>query len=136
MKKYLKYLLIPLILGLAFGYYQYNKPHKNLSKSEASYQLTASDLYNEFETDETTANTKYLDKVIEVSGKIQGYTQNGEVKSISLESESGLFGVICELDGSVANIEEVYEKGMTIRLKGICTGMLSDVVLVRCILAN
>jgi hypothetical protein len=43
-------------------------------------------------------------------------------------------GVICEFEAGA--LKDIPSQGDNIRVRGICTGMLMDVVLVRCILLN
>ena len=44
-----------------------------------------------------------------------------------------LGGVICQLDELSEHKRTEFETGETVQLKGRCTGMLMDVVLVRCV---
>lgn len=134
MKKYIKYVLLLAAIGLGSAYFMYNKPHKNIQKAKADFALNASELFTEFEANEESANTKYLDKVVEVEGKIQSIKMedNGQT-SIVLDSGSMMFGVSCQLDTTKQATAKQYSEGDNIKLKGVCTGMLMDVVLVRCV---
>ena len=134
MKKYLKYIFLLAVLGGAFGFYMYNKPHQNMSKAAAEMQLSATQLFTDYENDEATANGKYLDKIMEVSGKVKEVTtdENG-MTSLTLESGSEMFGVICQMDNLTKHDRTDFKEGEEVKLKGICTGVLMDVVLVRCV---
>jgi len=96
MKKYIKYILLLAFVGAAFGFYMYNKPHKSISKAKTDIELSANQLFSDFELNEVEANTKYLDKIMEVEGKIKEISkdENG-MTSITLEAGSEMFGVIC-----------------------------------------
>ena len=134
MKKYLKYILLLGVLGGAFGFYMYNKPHQDMTKSTADLKLSSTQLFADFEENETTANVKYLDKIVEVSGRVKEVSQdeNG-MTSLTLETESDMFGVICQLDNLTKHARTDFKEGEEVKLKGICTGVLMDVVLVRCV---
>lgn len=134
MKKYLKYILFLAIVGGALGFYMYNKPHQNMLKAVADMQLSATQLFTDFENDETQANTKYLDKIVEISGVVKEVSkdENG-MTSLTLESGSDMFGVICQMDNLTKHQRTDFKEGEKIRIKGICTGVLMDVVLVRCV---
>ena len=80
MKKYIWYILIAVLLGSAYGYYEYNRPVGSLEGANADVVLEASALLKAFETNEESANTQYLDKVIEVSGSISKIEEEGEKK--------------------------------------------------------
>ncbi len=134
MKKYLKYILLLAVVGGAFGYYMYNKPHQNMTKAVAEMQLSATQLFTDYDNNEATANGKYLDKIMEVSGTIKEVTtdENG-MTSLTLESGSEMFGVICQMDNLTKHDRTDFKEGEEVKLKGICTGVLMDVVLVRCV---
>ena len=79
-----------LITIVSFGVYSYlYKSHRNISDEKASYTFKTMELIEEYNKDESLANSKYLDKVIVVSGKV---TQVNTVeKSITLDEKlSGL----------------------------------------------
>jgi hypothetical protein len=132
--KYLKYLLLLAVIGAAVGFYQYNKPHQNMEKADADVTMTAPELFQAFEKDELSANETYLDKVVEVKGEVQQVSINDEGGiSLTLNSGNDMFGVICQLDELTEHQKTTFEPGEEVTVKGICTGMLMDVVLVRCV---
>lgn len=58
-----------LILGYLIYSYVY-KSHRDIASEKESFLVTADAVYNEFKTDASKANQKYLDKTIDVYGKI------------------------------------------------------------------
>jgi hypothetical protein len=134
MKKYIIILGVVLLTVCVFGYFQYNKPHEDINSAASDLKIEAPELFTEFETDEATANTKYLDKIVEVSGVVREVSPDEEGQlSVTLDSGSDLFGVICQLDNLTEQKKTDFKVGEEVTLKGICTGMLMDVVLVRCV---
>ena len=129
MKKYIWYLLMAVLAGGAYGYYQYIRPVASLESANADVVLEAPALLKAFETNETTANTQYLDKVIEVSGQISRIEEDGEKKSIYLSTGNEMSSVICEMES--ASSTEGLAAGSKVVVKGKCTGYLMDVVLVQ-----
>ena len=128
MKKYVVGLAI-LILGGFMGVYMYNKPVENISKLKTDLQIEASSLLAAFEANEKDANEKYLDKVIEVHGPVlKVETKNGK-QTIFLDADNLMSNVIFQLE----HLEEGVKVGEDVTLKGICTGYLMDVVLIRAI---
>lgn len=120
-----------LALGALAGYRMYNKPHLDLATVTADYKLSASELFADYETDEAGANVKYLDKVVRVEGKIlEVNTDESGQTSLTLDGGGMLGGVICQLDPDLK--QTTFSTGQHITLNGLCTGMLMDVVLVRC----
>jgi hypothetical protein len=132
--KYIKYLLLLAAIGAAVGFYMYNKPHQNMERAAADVTMTAPELFQAFEEDELAANEAYLDKVVEVKGKVQDVSKDDEgLTSLTLNSGSDMFGVICQFDELTDHSKTEFEVGEEVTVKGICTGKLMDVVLVRCV---
>ncbi len=122
------------LIGAVTGIYLWNKPHKNMNRADADFKVEAAAFFTEFETDETSANSKYLDKVIEISGTVRSFSKDEEgIVSITLATANELSGVICQLDQLTTHKRTEFEPGEQVAFKGICTGMLMDVVLVRCV---
>lgn len=84
------FLLIALV---SFGAYKYiYKSHRNISDEKASFNLTVTQLIEDYSKDETAANAKYLDKTISVTGKITAI--NLSEKSITVDEK--LFGIVTD----------------------------------------
>ncbi len=121
--------LLALGLGAYYGLSEYNRGLEAADKVD--FSLSCQELFSAFENDENAANAKYLDKVVEISGTVQEVSTNKEGK-VTVTLDGGmLFGVTCEMFDKNVN-KQKFAKGNKIKLKGICTGYLSDVVLVRC----
>ena len=136
LKKTLQFVLIALLIGGGIGYYMWNKPHENIGTP--NFKTTATELAAEFEKDETESNNKYIGKdgktiVIEVSGKITDVKNDTSGITIALETGDPINGVSCVLDRFTKQPRTDYAVGETVKLKGLCTGKLSDVVIDRCV---
>ena len=132
MKKIVYAILLIGLIGGGIGIYQYNKPHKKMTTATSDFTVSALDLFTEFESDENLSNEKYLDKVVGVSGTVQEVKEEDGVTSVTLNS-GGMFGVICQLDQLTEHKRTTFAIGENVSFKGICTGLLMDVVLVRCV---
>lgn len=133
-KKILFGAIFSVFLISALGFYMYNKPHENIQRATADFELSAIELFSIFETDEASANEKFLDKLIQVNGRIQDIKVDEEGQTIiSLEGGDLMFGIICELDPFTKHKRTEFSIGEQVVLKGICTGKLMDIVLVRCV---
>ena len=132
MRKWIYAILVIGLIGGGIGFYQYNKPHKKILDIEPDFSISAVDIFEEYEMDEIASNAKYLDKVIQISGTVQETKEEEGLSSITLDS-GGMFGVICQLDQLSKHKRTQFTVGEKVTLKGICTGLLMDVVLVRCI---
>jgi len=136
MKKISIYILIIGLLGIFIGYKMYNKPHINVAKKSVDINITANTLLADFSSDETKANTKYLDKIIAVKGMVTNIEFNGEKVAISLQTEDDFGSVVCYLVKDEFKKSAEIKEGQEVILKGICTGFLMDVILVKCVIIN
>ncbi|MDX5348654.1 MAG: OB-fold putative lipoprotein [Hymenobacteraceae bacterium] len=125
-----------VVLAAGIGYSIINKPHKNITKAESDFVVTAPKLLQDFKDNEAEANKKYLDKVVKVKGAIQSVSkEEGGMYSVMLATGDPMSGVSCTIEQQQENNFN-YQSGDSITLKGVCTGMLMDVVLVRCVVAE
>jgi preprotein translocase subunit YajC len=136
MKKKLK-IIIPafIIAGAALALYgikEYNRTNKDTLDLKTEYSITATELYKEFETDEQTANVKLNDKVISVNGIVSKIENTDSTKKVLLSVEGAIGGIICEFDKTHVQDVTGMREGNSVQIKGICNGMLMDVLLVRC----
>lgn len=77
-------LILLAILGFA-GYAYLYQGHRDIASEKESYLVTANSIFSEFQTSETKANQKYLDKTIEVYGKISSV--DPEANSIIIDEK-------------------------------------------------
>lgn len=118
-----------LIIVLVGGYLYIYKGHRNIAKEEGSYKVNANAIILEFQTNESAANTKYLDKTIMVSGKI--FSVDFETQSMVLDEK--LFATFLEeIPITILPNSEVAIKG---RLIGY-DSLLGELKLDQCIIIN
>ena len=129
MKKILIPLLVLAFIGAGIGFYMYNKPVESLEKKKADVTVTADQLLADYESNEAQANDKYLGKVVQVSGKVAEVTSADGKNKVHLETSNPISVVITELDEG--NTAKGLQTGDLATVKGMCSGYLSDVVLVR-----
>lgn len=132
--KYILYAVGVLAILLALGLFSvFNAPKASVKEKSAEFTLTANELFQEYSENQTVADQKFIDRVIEVSGTIFEISedQQGATVLILSTGDNGS-GVLCTME--LSEIENVKGKkiGDTITLKGVCTGMLMEVVLNRC----
>lgn len=136
MKKITIYILIIGLLSIFIGYTMYHKSHINVAEKPVDIAITANILFADFSSDETKANTKYLNKIIAVKGKVANVEFNGEKAAISLQTEDDFGSVVCYLVQDEFKKSAEIKEGQEVILKGICTGFLMDVILVKCVVMN
>jgi len=114
----------------------YNKPHLDIVKTEADIVVNVQNLLNEYKNDENFANSKYVDQVIQIKGEISEITIENGNSIITLKDSTTTSSVMCHmLPEENLNVLKLKKEG-EITIKGICTGYLLDVIMVRCILVQ
>ncbi len=136
-KKILYSILFTIVLLGVIGVYMIFKPKKNLLNLKPDYKLTATELFNEYSINEEAANTKFLGKIIMVSGTIREINLEDSIyTTIILETDDMFFGVNCVLNNKYASKQKKISIGSEAVIKGECSGMLIDVVLNNCVLID
>ena len=71
-------ILIPLfiIIGVTIIYFTYNKPHKDFNKTPSQFTIESKKLISFYQNSSEDANTKYLDKIILITGTITDFEEN------------------------------------------------------------
>jgi len=126
MKRWLKILLILIGIGIVTGgiivYKIYTKPHRDVTKEEG-VQLSAQSLYDAFKTNEAEANTKYLDKAIQLTGEVAAVSKNQDGNTVvDFKTNDPLVVINCTFKTDPGTLQP----GQTITFKGICTGYIPD----------
>lgn len=141
MNKKLRYFLFAIIgLGLLLiigATLFFNAPKASVASISADYTLSSTELFQEYNENQSVADQKFINKVIEVSGTIfeKSTDQQGATVFI-LNADENAGGVLCTM--TLDDTPKVANKnvGDPITLKGQCSGMLMEVVLNRCTLVD
>ena len=131
-------LVIAVCVALIAAFVVYTtflKTAPSMKNLEAEFKLTAVELYTEFDTDETSANAKFQNRILEITGEVvEVISEEGGNTTIGLKTEG--FGLVkCTLE-SVPSFEELEQIsiGGNLTIKGECIGMLLDVLVERSII--
>lgn len=121
--------------GLAVAVYLYFKPKSTLHHSRPDFTMTAAKLAEAFEQNEPESNEKYLDKIISVNGVIETLdVGRSGTASLLLQTGNPVMMINCELDKSESIKAKSLTAGQSVKIKGRCAGLLTDVVLTGCII--
>lgn len=116
-------LLVIIAISSAVVYKMWNKKHRDVA-DEKGMEITAVQLVKDYQASEAEANKKYLDKAIQVNGSIAKIEKNQDGNTtVLLSSEDPFSGVYCTLKESNISLKE----NSAVVIKGLCSGMLSDV---------
>lgn len=131
MKKILLIILVLAAAGISAGVYLWNKAPAKVEDSK-SFAINADDLAIAFTGNEQQANSKYLNKVLDVSGVITEVSKNQDGKTVIMLgiASDPLSGIQCTMrDNDVK-----AEIGKSITIKGFCNGYTLVVLLSDCII--
>ena len=133
-----KYILLAaifwiILIGAGVTYYLYTKPHSSVASKKTDVLINASELYEQFQRDESGANSRFVDKIIEVKGKVAEIQHTGIRTSLQLDAGVAMGGINCSLADSSQSLQ-VPPKGALVTIKGKCSGFLIDVTLVDCVI--
>lgn len=134
LKKVGVFVAIAALFGVAYAWYQWNKPARD-AKDEEGISVTADALFMAYSNNQSSADSLYLDKTIAVTGEIikAGVNQEGQ-QNVELKTSQDNGTVFCTLKE-----QQQLQPGQTVTLKGICKGyrdqmLFFDVVLTDCYL--
>jgi len=121
---------ILLLVGL-IGYIVVIKmPKASVSGKEVVAEMEAGALLDAFVTDEAHAEQQYIGKVLIVSGVIDDkYEDENGSPVVILKSSEGDPAALVTLETSEKSKLVQYDIDQTIKIKGLCSGMLMEVTL-------
>lgn len=122
------------LTGVYIGVYEFYRAPADVSGLRPDFTITAQELQKQFENDETAASSKYINKIVEVTGIVSSVTEVGpNQKNIALKTGTDMSSVICTVKTDpAAGIKE----GDEIRIRGECSGYLMDVLLNNCVIVK
>lgn len=112
----------------------YYKPHRSVRQEEAAFTVTVSELVDAFRQDEMKANALYAGKVLEVEGALKEMILNDSTLILLMGDSTRMMGVSCYLNKDQKGKYTSLTRGEPVKVKGICNGLLLDIVLDKCIL--
>lgn len=145
-KKMIRFILLFIVVIAIFvgyyGYREFNRKSADTTALTAAYSLTTSELLTAFQQNEQAANTKYLGKVLAVSGTIKSFDKDSAgLYTLILGDTSSMAAIRSSLSFKTATDSVDFRIGTSVNLKGVCTGFTaddmglgSDVILTRCVI--
>lgn len=129
--------LAVVLVGVIVAVYFYNIGHKDLENKTPDVVITAPELFEAYASDEEYANEIYLNKIVEVVGVLDKIEVNQDsTLNLVLASADPMGNVICTFEDPSEIESSSIKAGDNITVKGICKGMLLDVLLNNCVLVD
>jgi len=135
LKRIILFIIIIGIIGV-IAYKMWNKPHRDIAAAKKDFTISADAFYKEYEKDETAANTKYLEKIIEVKGVVLDIElENPQEPTVALSTSQPDITVRCGFKKELIDEIKKLKANEVIKIKGKCDGMdMFGVVLTQCVL--
>lgn len=129
-------ILLLIIIAAGVGLYKFNQQHTNVENDDADAELNAVALYNQYATNETAADSLYLNKVLSVKGEVVSKKHESNNYFIQLKGSETGNGINCQMMmNDTAMLQNINQKQL-ITIKGRCSGFLADVNLVDCVITK
>jgi len=127
MKRKLIIFFVLLIIVVIGAYLYTYKDHRNIATEKGSYSITATDIFIEFQINENSANAKYLDKTIEITGDLS----NIDIETNSIIISDKLFATFID------QIPKELQVNSKIKIKGRFIGydaLMEELKMDQCVL--
>lgn len=136
-KNILVIFLVMIAIAAIVGYSLWNEPHQDVKKASA-IQTSAVVLYSNLTKDSVSMKSKFINKIVAVTGEIKQVSENQKGDQIILLKTNISGGSVnCTMEEKANNVKP----GDTISIKGICSGYIGgdpdidlpgDVFVIRC----
>ncbi len=99
-------------------FFQYNKPHLDVSGKKADFKVSAAQLIDEFEKNPTEADKKYQGKILEIQAdnieitEIKEKGETGYIANVSLPEKSYTLSIRLAKKNEVSPTKNVILKGI------------------------
>lgn len=112
-------IVLLIVIAAAVGIYLYTKKTPDAVQEKPEATVSAKELIAAFEQDTAAARTRFIDKIVEVTGTVKKIDTSGTV----LLGEEGLSSdVSIGLDRRHLKDYEKLQLGQTAVLQGVCSG--------------
>jgi hypothetical protein len=131
-------LIVFVILIFSGGYFYLRyMPDKNMTKLAPDFMLTASQFASEYEMDPTASDVKFIDRIVEVTGRISDIsTDQNDATVFILRDNEMETGILCTLIREADSDAAAIKPGDKVTVRGVCTGMLFEVVMNKCVIVR
>jgi preprotein translocase subunit YajC len=125
LKKWHKIVLVLIVLGAITAFFVWrwaNKPNPNPKNDIPDYSLSAAALVKEFADNDSLAQLKYKDKLIEVSGIAKKIVPSDSATVINLGDSTSMSVVQCQVDARNNEDAMKVKEGGPVTVKGKLAG--------------
>lgn len=116
---------VALIFGGVYAYYLWNMPQRDIQSADVDFEVSSSQLVQEYLTNAKAANTKYLQedgdsKILAVEGVIFSIDKDlNNQQVVLLKGENDKAGVSCTFTAATNSNAEKISLGDRVTIKGV-----------------
>jgi hypothetical protein len=132
--------IVSLVIGV-FAYTAYNRKSKVPDNADVDYTIEYAALLGDFTANQQKANSKYLNKILKVTGTVKAIDDDGNGNiTIVLGDSISMNAIRCAISPTVQVNVTVLKPAQAITITGVCTGfnsdelLGSDIILNRCVI--
>lgn len=129
---------IPLLILLVLaGVYFAGKSSRSVKGSSPAYKITAREINIAYIQNDSIADLKYLNRIIQISGKVASIKKS-EAHGTIVTLDDPMMGVKCIMDSAYLPKPSAISVGDDVKIKGICLGsdQLVGVMFNNCLLVE
>ena len=134
-------LLVVAAVGV-YGYKEYTRTNKDISKTKPDFTLAASQLIRDFEANDSLSAKKFNGKVLELKGLLRSVERDeAGFYTLVMGDSTSISSVRCSIDSTYHSNASRVIINSSIIVRGVCTGynrddlgLGSDVILNRCVI--
>lgn len=116
-----------IIIAAVIIAYMLYMPHRDI-QHEKPVKVAVKELIDAYNNDEASANSRFLNKALEIDGVVQNLEINGQDQTVViLSSDNPVSSVRCSFPE-----DPKVKPGDNVSIKGRCTGFLNDVIVIEC----
>lgn len=133
-------LLLVLVAGAIYVYKEFNRTNADITREQPAFTVTATDLIKAFTDNDSIAARKYVGKIISITGLVMNLNKDEKGYSVSLGDTASMSSVRCSIDSMYTQRAANLKPGMSLQVKGNCTGFNEDellgldVIINRCVI--
>lgn len=123
--KWLKWIVILGIIGGSvaayMAYREFNRRPADVETSKPDFTVSSVDLINEFESSDTTADKKYTDKILELTGNVHSKEVKDTLVSLIFDIQQK-FIILAQFNPKFKDAALAINDGDAVKLKGKYNG--------------
>lgn len=110
------------VIGIAVVVYLFTMSFEDTASTKSDYTIPAGQLINEFSTNVASANTKYTEKIVTVTGRVSEVESADTTVNIKMvDTATGSYAIFAFQSNGMAKAKQLKE-GDSIAVKGSCSG--------------